>query len=66
LLELIDDGKKGTVGMVRGALVAHRDMRLINDGIQECLADPRLANAGFAAQQRDLTRATLCLVPKIQ
>ena len=35
-LELIDDGKEGAVGMVRRALVANLDMRLLCDGVQEC------------------------------
>src|SRR6516165_1449649 len=63
-LELIDNGIKWTVGVVRRALIPDNDVRFVGDKIQPSLGDTGLADDGLTAKKGDLTFAGLGPLPE--
>src|SRR5262249_14637743 len=63
-LELIYNGIKWTVGVMRRAVISNNDMRFAGDKIQPSLGDTGLADAGLAAKKCDLTFAGLGPLPE--
>ena len=63
MLDLLDNRIKRAVRMVQRALITDRDMRLCVDPFQKDFANPRLADAGFTAQKRDLTLVGFGSIP---
>ena len=59
-----DNREKWAVGVIGRALESYGDMRIIRNPIQQCLAYPRLADAGLATQQNNLTFAALGAFPQ--
>lgn len=57
---------EGLIGVMRRALIPHRDMWLRPDLLPQFLRDPRLADAGFAGKQDDLAVALAGRPPAIQ
>src|SRR5262249_53887134 len=63
-LELIYNGIKWTVGVMRRAVISNNDMRFAGDKIQPSLGDTGLADAGLTAKKCDLTFACLGPLPE--
>ena len=59
------DGIESVVDVMRRALVAHRDMRLTADPLAQRRKNARLADAGFAREQRDLAFALARVAPAV-
>jgi hypothetical protein len=57
---------EGLIGVMRRALIPHRDMRLRPDLLPQFLRDPGLADAGFAGKEDDLAVALAGRPPAIQ
>src|SRR5262245_16848594 len=65
MLELADDRMERAIDVIRGALVAQRDMRFIGDKLAEGLDNARLADARLAQKHKDLSFTLNRLVPAI-
>src|SRR6516225_2736247 len=65
MLQLPDNRMERTVRVVRGALVLDLEVGDI-EAIAQGLADARFADAGFTAQQCDVTLTTLAALPQTQ
>jgi hypothetical protein len=55
MLELANDRMERAIDVIRGALIAQRDMRFIGDELAEGLDNTRLADARLAQKHKDLS-----------
>src|SRR5262245_26817557 len=65
LLELANDRMERAIDVIRGALIAQRDMRSIGNELAEGLDDARLADPRLSQKHKDLSFTLNRLAPAI-
>src|SRR5262245_26254652 len=65
MLELANNRMERAIDVIRGALIAQRDMRFVGDELAERLDNARLADARLSQKHKDLSFTPNRLVPAI-